>query len=148
MTGSCYVINVFGCLASVSTRKMRAEMAIAKIVLGLVVLWVLAWTPYAVVTLLGISGNGNLLTPLSTLIPAMFAKISACINPFVYSLTHPKIKKELYLRLRCLNGSTSTINSMTDSPIVHFKSRSYMHKSEMDKDEPDINERVCPFSLI
>lgn len=110
---------------SVPSRKVHIELVIAKIVMSLVFLWLLAWTPYAIVSLIGISGHGDLLTPMATIIPALFAKTSACINPFVYSLTHPKIKKELVSRLRCLNSSVSTNNSMTDSPIVHFKSRSY-----------------------
>ena len=80
----------------------QIEVTIAKIVIGLVGLWLIAWTPYALVALIGISGNGHLLTPLVTMIPALFAKSAACIDPFVYSLNHPKIKAELFSRFRRL----------------------------------------------
>ena len=80
----------------------KIEVTIAKIVIGLVGLWLIAWTPYALVALIGISGNGHLLTPLVTMIPALFAKSAACIDPFVYSLNHPKIKAELFSRFRRL----------------------------------------------
>ena len=101
--------------------------------MSLVLLWLLAWTPYAIVSLIGISGHGDLLTPTATVIPALFAKLSACINPFVYSLTHPKIKKEVISRLRCINTSIAAMGSMTDSPIVHFKSNnSYSRNRELE----------------
>jgi len=80
----------------------KIEVTIAKIVIGLVGLWLIAWTPYALVALIGISGHGHLLTPLVTMIPALFAKSAACIDPFVYSLNHPKIKAELFSRFRRL----------------------------------------------
>lgn len=123
----------FNLTASVASRKDHLELVIAKIVISLVFIWLLAWTPYAIVSLIGISGHGAFLSPTATMLPALFAKTSACINPFVYSLTHPKIKKELLSRLRCFNTSVSTNNSLTDTPIVHFRSRSYSRN-------PDANE--------
>ncbi|KAI9549943.1 hypothetical protein GHT06_005213 [Daphnia sinensis] len=68
-------------------------------------LWMISWTPYAFVALLGISGNQNRLTPGMTMLPALFAKCSACVNPIVYTLTHPKIKKEMLRRWYCLMAS-------------------------------------------
>jgi len=64
------------------------------------VIWILAWTPYAVVTMIGISGHANyLLTPFNAMLPALFAKSAACIDPFIYSLNHPKIRQEIMRRL-------------------------------------------------
>lgn len=59
------------------------ELSIAKIAVGLVALWLVAWTPYAVVALMGVSGHHHFLTPGVTMLPALFAKLSACINPFI-----------------------------------------------------------------
>ena len=68
------------------------EVTIAKIVIGLVTLWTITWTPYALVSLIGISGYGHILTPFDSMVPALVAKTAACIDPFVYSLNHPKIR--------------------------------------------------------
>lgn len=81
---------------------------ISKIVVGLVSLWMISWTPYAMVALLGISGNENRLTPGLTMLPALFAKLSACVNPIVYTLSHPKIRKEIFRRWYCLMSSSGT----------------------------------------
>lgn len=75
------------------------EVAIAKIVIGLVGSWIIAWTPYSLIALLGISGQAHLVTPFNSMLPALFAKTAACIDPFIYSLNHPKIRQEILFRL-------------------------------------------------
>jgi len=44
-------------------KAVKFEMIIAKVTAKLVALWMIAWTPYAIVALLGITGHQNLLTP-------------------------------------------------------------------------------------
>jgi len=38
------------------------ELKVRKVILSLIATWTVAWTPYAVVALIGISGYGHLLT--------------------------------------------------------------------------------------
>lgn len=73
----------------------KTEVKLAGVVIGIIGLWFFAWTPYACVALLGISGHKNFITPLGSMIPAIFAKSSACINPFFYAVTHPRFRVEL-----------------------------------------------------
>lgn len=75
------------------TRKQ--EIRLALIVLLIICLWFIAWTPYATIALLGITGNQKHITPLCSMIPALFCKSASCIDPFVYALTHPRFKYEL-----------------------------------------------------
>ncbi|KAG8302622.1 hypothetical protein J6590_028534 [Homalodisca vitripennis] len=74
--------------------KRKTEVRLAGVVIGVVGLWFVAWTPYAVVALLGITGNAHLISPLSSMIPALFCKVASCIDPFVYAVTHPKFRRE------------------------------------------------------
>ncbi len=95
-------------------RQCNIEVVIAKIVVVLVAMWMISWTPYAFVALLGISGNQTRLTPGMTMFPALFAKFSACVNPILYTLTHPKIKKEILRRWYCfMSSGTSNGNDLT-----------------------------------
>ncbi|GLH11796.1 Opsin Rh3, partial [Gryllus bimaculatus] len=75
--------------------KKRSELKLAGVVAGVVVLWFVSWTPYAVVALLGVTGRHDLITPLSSMVPALFCKTASCIDPFVYAVTHPRFRKEL-----------------------------------------------------
>lgn len=103
--------------AVLSSRHMRSnknrnkiEMKLSIIVVSVIILWFVAWTPYAIVALLGISGNEDKITPLVSMIPAVFCKASACINPYIYSITHPKFRSE-FSRL-CM-GRNQNLNCKT-----------------------------------
>lgn len=75
--------------------KSKTEIKLAVVVMSIIGLWFFAWTPYACVALLGISGYKSSISPLGSMIPGILAKISACINPFFYAVTHPRFRAEL-----------------------------------------------------
>ncbi|KAG5890412.1 hypothetical protein JTB14_017633 [Gonioctena quinquepunctata] len=73
----------------------KQEIKLAFVVLCTIMMWFLSWTPYAVVALLGIFDQKHLITPIASMIPALFCKTASCLNSYVYALSHPKFKKEL-----------------------------------------------------
>ncbi|KAB0801817.1 hypothetical protein PPYR_04003 [Photinus pyralis] len=75
--------------------KRRQDLKLAGTIFIIIILWFVAWTPYAVVALLGISNHADLITPLASMIPALFCKTASCIDPFVYALSNPKFKNEV-----------------------------------------------------
>lgn len=75
--------------------RQKSEVKIALLAAILISLWMIAWTPYALVALMGIFGGKELLTPFVSAVPSIFCKTSSCINPFVYSINHPKFQREL-----------------------------------------------------
>ena len=44
-----------------SNQAINVELKVAKTIMGLIGVWTVAWTPYAVVSLIGIAGYGHLL---------------------------------------------------------------------------------------
>ncbi|VVD02889.1 unnamed protein product [Leptidea sinapis] len=74
--------------------KRKAEIKLAVLVIAVIALFFVSWTPYAIVALLGIFGKKDLITPAISMIPALFCKTAACIDPFIYIITHPKFRKE------------------------------------------------------
>ncbi|XP_065574983.1 opsin Rh4-like [Artemia franciscana] len=86
--------------------RQKVEIQIAKTVFGLISTWAIAWTPYAIVVLLGIFNNKEYITPFSSMLCGTFCKISACTNPFLYALTYPPMKKEIIKIFNsfCLSG--------------------------------------------
>lgn len=52
----------------------------------------IAWTPYGTMALIGAFGNKALLTPAVTMIPACSCKFVACLDPYVYAISHPKYR--------------------------------------------------------
>lgn len=86
--------------------KSRTEIRIAKIAMGIVFLYILSWSPYATVALIGQFGPKKLVTPLVSELPVMLAKTCAMHNPIVYAFSHPKFREALrkrvpYLKFYC-----------------------------------------------
>ena len=67
-----------------------------------VLIWATAWTPYAMICLIGCFGNRSVITPLVSQIPAFFAKAASCFNPMVFAMSHPKIRQAMASNLPCL----------------------------------------------
>jgi len=58
------LINIIHILGNIRqpVNQLDIELKIAKILVGLIGAWMVTWTPYAIVALIGISGHGHLLT--------------------------------------------------------------------------------------
>jgi 7 transmembrane receptor (rhodopsin family) len=68
----------------------------ASITCGIIVgLFFLAWTPYAVVALIGVFGDQSRLTPMVNALPSLFAKSSAVFNPIVYAFMNNKFRQAI-----------------------------------------------------
>lgn len=101
--------------------KTKAEVRIAKIAMMIVFLYLLSWTPYAIVALIGQFGPADWVTPYVSELPVMFAKAAAMHNPVVYAFSHPRFRDALNKRvpwLMCccdVKPTTSTPNSANHS---------------------------------
>nr|QWV42618.1 ultraviolet sensitive opsin 1 [Tychius meliloti] len=92
-------MNVESLRANQTQNSESAEMRIAKAAITICSLFVLSWTPYAVGALIGAFGDQSLLTPGVSMIPAVCCKLVACIDPYIYALSHPRFRLELQKRL-------------------------------------------------
>ncbi|CAL4120345.1 unnamed protein product, partial [Meganyctiphanes norvegica] len=109
----------------------RREAQLARVVFTSVFFWVLAWTPYAIMVLLGLFSFDNLLTPLTAMLPALFAKLFTVYNPFIYAVSHPKFRQEvakklpwLYCIMPPLPPMSQNSSIKSDTSSLHFLSRS------------------------
>lgn len=114
-------------LVSNQDKQQSVEIRIAKVAFTIFFLFILSWTPYGIVAIIGAFGDRSTLTPLMTMIPALCAKIVSCIDPWVYAISHPRYRQELEKRMpwlgireSCDEGSTgdakSTISTATTVP--------------------------------
>ena len=77
-------------LRSGDAANTRNEIRVAKVGLTLTAVFLLAWTPYATVAFIACFGDRTKLDPFTTMIPALGCKMTACIDPLVYAINHPK----------------------------------------------------------
>ena len=88
-------MNVSTLRSNADQDKQSAEIRIAKVALTNVSIWLICWTPYAIVVAIGVSGDPMLVTPLVSALPALFAKAGSTYNPLVYALSHPRYRAAL-----------------------------------------------------
>ncbi|XP_071519509.1 opsin, ultraviolet-sensitive-like [Panulirus ornatus] len=86
-------------VGSKEDQEKSAEVRIAKVCMGLYFMFMVSWTPYAVVALIGAFGDRTVLTPLVSMLPALTCKAVACIDPWVYAINHPRYRLELQKRM-------------------------------------------------
>ncbi|XP_037958597.1 opsin Rh5 [Teleopsis dalmanni] len=120
-------MNVKSLSANANTESMSVEMRIAKAAIMIWMLYVVAWTPYATVSLLGTSDNRQAITPFVSMLPATAAKAVSCFDPWVYAASHPKYRLELERRLPWLGirerniqggGSAATCNDSEAGTVM------------------------------
>nr|ALB48841.1 UV opsin [Lucidota atra] len=92
-------MNVESLRSNQSMQSQSVEIKIAKVAIMVCFLFVASWTPYAILALIGAFGDQSLLTPGVTMIPALACKFVACLDPYVYALSHPRYRMELQRRL-------------------------------------------------
>lgn len=121
-------MNVESLRSNQNLQTQSTEIRIAKVAVTICFLFVLSWTPYAVLAMIGAFGNQALLTPGVTMIPACACKFVACLDPYVYALSHPRYRMELQNRLPWLaikesapvetQSTTTTITAPAATPTV------------------------------
>ena len=77
----------------------KLEVKLAKISFCLISVWTISWTPYAIIALLGIFTDRSMLTPIMSMVPALFCKMASISDPFIYGLSNRQFKSELLKRL-------------------------------------------------
>lgn len=85
-------MNVESLRSNQQQNSQSAEIRIAKAAITICFLFVASWTPYAVLAMIGAFGDRTLLTPGVTMIPACTCKFVACLDPYVYAISHPRYR--------------------------------------------------------
>ena len=86
-------MNVTSLRANEEQKAMASEIRAAKIAILNISLWIFAWTPFMVVSLIGTWYDSSLITPLMSELPNVCAKTSALYNPIIYTLAYPKYRQ-------------------------------------------------------
>lgn len=76
-------------------RIINKQVKLLKAIIVIILMFCIAWFPYAIVTLLAQFGTNiqRYITPYTTAIPSLFAKLSSVYNPLIFILTNKKLKK-------------------------------------------------------
>lgn len=102
-------------------RKLHTELKMAVTTLVIVGVFCVSWTPYVIVATIALFGDAHLVTPMTSAVPCLLAKVATVSNPPLYSLGHPKFRKKIRLLVmsamnRNPNVSMSSFTVSMDHP--------------------------------
>ncbi|XP_054724911.1 rhodopsin-like [Uloborus diversus] len=75
--------------------KKRNDYKAAEMVMFVIAMFLLSWTPYSLIAIIGQFGNPVVLTPWVSVLPSLFAKMSTIYNPAIYGLSHRHFRATL-----------------------------------------------------
>lgn len=96
--------NMWGANAEATLATIANSVSLAKISGMMVAGFLLAWTPYAVVSLYSAVAGPQHIPALATIVPAMFAKSSTLYNPIIYFFAYKKFRESLWRSWKKLRG--------------------------------------------
>ena len=94
-------MNVASLRSNNDQQQVSAEIRIAKVSIMNVSMWLTAWTPFAVICIMGTWGDVSKITPLVSAIPVILAKTSCAYNPLIYAISHPKYREVILCVYNC-----------------------------------------------
>nr|CAH0104741.1 unnamed protein product [Daphnia galeata] len=104
--------------------RRQTEIKMAQIVVTLILVYLTAWTPYAVVTFIGQFGpEDSQLSPMATAIPSYFAKTAVVLDPLVYGFSHPHFRASLRDYLANLADVAHINNKRKNSSSIRYNNR-------------------------
>ncbi|XP_078359135.1 rhodopsin, G0-coupled-like [Oculina patagonica] len=86
------------------------------------VAFLVAWTPYAVVSLISMIAGSDVISGVAASIPAYIAKSSACYNPILYVFLYKRLRQKMRFTFvrRDSQSSSSRKLSTNDSGESHY----------------------------
>ncbi|XP_058121244.1 uncharacterized protein LOC131263107 isoform X2 [Anopheles coustani] len=131
-------MNVESLRSNQNKNDASVEIRIAKAAITVCFLFVASWTPYAVLALIGAFGDKSLLTPGVTMFPACACKFVACLDPYVYAISHPRYRIELQKRLPWLaiTETEASDSVVTSSTVATSETASEPQKKSTKTDGP------------
>lgn len=113
-------------ITSFRKRRRQTDVRTAMILLSLAVLCYTAWTPYAIVSLIGQFGpvdeDGQFeLSPMATSIPAFLAKTAIVFDPLLYGFSHPQFRSSVRQILQHNSFAESSNNGLVQRGVVAKK---------------------------
>ncbi|KTG47369.1 hypothetical protein cypCar_00012389 [Cyprinus carpio] len=89
----------------ISERQRKIERSITRVSLILCAAFLLAWSPYAVISMW--SAWGYQIPPLNSILASLFAKSASFYNPFIYIGMSSKFRKDLQGLFYCLRPTSA-----------------------------------------
>ena len=101
VSGTRRAKNIWGKSSNFTRKATEMEHKLVILFGVMTVAFLVAWTPYAVVSLISMIGGPDVISDVAASIPAYIAKSSFCYNPIVYVFRNRRLRRQIYCITRC-----------------------------------------------
>ena len=108
--------NTWGKKSPFSRKALSMERKMVVLFGVMTVAFFVAWTPYAVVSLISMIAGPDVISDVSASIPAYIAKSSACYNPILYVFLYKRLRREIKFLIGCETRSSSSRRQTSNEP--------------------------------
>ena len=111
--------SMWGRMSHQAKMSLRSKRKMAILSFTMIVAFLIAWTPYATVSLISVFGKSYWIGPVTASVPAYFAKSSNVYNPVIYFL----LFKQFRVKVLDLLGSRCCRRSKRGDSTFHLRQR-------------------------
>ena len=86
--------RTWGTRSWITLKSIKTENKMAFLLLIMIIVFLVAWTPYAVVSLISACRRSHWITPIGASIPAYIAKSSTIYNPIIYGIVYKRFREK------------------------------------------------------
>ncbi|XP_055501302.1 visual pigment-like receptor peropsin [Leucoraja erinacea] len=86
------------------------QLDVTKMSVVMIVMFLVAWSPYSIICLWSSFGDPKLITPAMAIIAPLFAKSSTFYNPCIYVIANKKFRRAIITMIRCRTQQDLTIS--------------------------------------
>ncbi|XP_078262354.1 visual pigment-like receptor peropsin isoform X2 [Rhinoraja longicauda] len=86
------------------------QLDVTKMSVVMIVMFLVAWSPYSIICLWASFGDPKLITPAMAIIAPLFAKSSTFYNPCIYVVANKKFRRAIIAMIRCQTQQDLTIS--------------------------------------
>ncbi|XP_078357032.1 melanopsin-B-like [Oculina patagonica] len=114
MSGTKRARHIWGKKSPFTRKAFEVERRMVLVFGVMTVAFLMAWTPYAVVSLISMIAGPDVISDVAASIPAYIAKSSACYNPIIYVFLYKRLRCQIYLLVRRKSNRTRKHSSETE----------------------------------
>ena len=114
MRGTRRARHIWGKSSSFTRKTFEMERKMVVLFGLMTVAFLVAWTPYAVVSLISMIAGPNAISDVAASIPAYIAKSSACYNPIIYVFLYRRLRRQIYFLVRRKANKTRKQSNETE----------------------------------
>ena len=96
MKGTKRARRIWGKSSFFVRRAFEMERKMVILFAMMTVAFLVAWTPYALVSLISMIAGPDVISDVAASIPAYIAKSSSCYNPIIYVLLYKRLRRHIY----------------------------------------------------